>query len=115
MIDIVDAALIVHPTVEPVLFVDDLSAEKVGEEDEIVKELRGLTLIVMARIHADGMEVSRVNSMISASRPSIAAKMVARLGKGCTHRESASPQLRCWIGCWHSPEHAGPTRSQQKL
>lgn len=36
MIDIVDSALQVHPTVVPKLFVDDLSAEVDGSDDYIV-------------------------------------------------------------------------------
>ena len=41
MIDIVDAALIQHPSVTPTLFVDDLSSEKEGENEQIVEELGG--------------------------------------------------------------------------
>ena len=41
MIDIVDSALRVYPTIKPTLFVDDLSGEKEGDNDEIVHELCG--------------------------------------------------------------------------
>ena len=37
MIDIVDAALTQHPSVTPTLFVDDLSSEKEGSDEQIVE------------------------------------------------------------------------------
>ena len=47
MIDIVDQALIVHPTVTPTLFVDDLSEELDGKDDYIVDHLGGFTQLVV--------------------------------------------------------------------
>ena len=55
VIDIVDAALIQHPSVTPTLFVDDLSSEKEGGNEEIVEELGGFNDKVAKRIHEDGM------------------------------------------------------------
>ena len=43
MVDIVDKALEVHPTVQPTLFVDDLSGELDGDDDYIVDNLGGFT------------------------------------------------------------------------
>ena len=72
MINIVDNALLRHPTVEPTLFVDDLSGEQDGVEDVIVSELGGFTEHVIRRIHADGMEVSDTKSLVSASNGRLA-------------------------------------------
>ena len=79
MIDIVDGALEVHPSVTPTLFVDDLSEELAGEEDTIVGELGGFTDLVIHRIQEDGMEVSTTKSVISASHPTLGTAMVDRL------------------------------------
>ena len=79
MIDIVDAALVQHPTITPTLFVDDLSSEKEGDDEQIVKELGGFNDAVTRRIHEDGMEVSQAKSVVSASSPSLGAAMVTSL------------------------------------
>ena len=79
MIDIVDAALTQHPSVTPTLFVDDLSSEKEGDDEEITKELGGFNDVVARRIHEDGMEVSQAKSVVSASSPSLGAAMVTSL------------------------------------
>ena len=86
MIDIVDAALIVHPSIVPTLFVDDLSAEHEGDEehgdhDWIVCQLGGFTEAVIQRIHDNGMEVSQTKSVVSASNGKLAAALMARLDK----------------------------------
>ena len=67
MIDIVDQALLVHLTVTPTLFVNDLSEELDGGDDAIFDHLGGFTQLVVARITADGMEVSASKSLVSAS------------------------------------------------
>ena len=79
MINIVDAALAQHPTVTPTLFVDDLSSEKDGDDEHIVRELGGFNDVVARRIHDDGMEVSQAKSVVSASSPSLGAAMVVNL------------------------------------
>ena len=82
MIDIVDSALKVYPTIVPTLFVDDLSGEKDGDDDEaIYGELAGFTRMVSIRIASDGMEVNRIKSLVSASHPSLAAKITVALGE----------------------------------
>ena len=83
MIDIVDSALVIHPTVEPTFFVDDLSAELDGtdDDDDIVYHLSGFTEIVATRIAADGMEVSGTKSVISASHGQLGEVLMARLGR----------------------------------
>ena len=58
IVDIVDQALLVYPTVTPTFFVDDLSEEPDGEDDDIVYNLGGFTQLVVTRITDDGMEVS---------------------------------------------------------
>ena len=86
MIDIVDAALLVHPSVVPTLFVDDLSAEhegdnEHGDRDWIVCQLGGFTEVVIQRIHDDGMEVSQTKSVVSASNGKLADAFMFRLDK----------------------------------
>ena len=81
MINIVDNALIMHPTVEPPRFVDDLSGEQDGVDDVIISELGGFTEHVIKRIHADGMEVSATKSLVSASNGRLAEALMLRLDK----------------------------------
>ena len=80
MITIVDAALLFFPTVAPTLFVDDLALEHDGDEPSILDNLCAFTVSVMKRIQTDGMEVNRTKSLISASHPSLADSMAARMG-----------------------------------
>jgi hypothetical protein len=68
------------PTIAPTLFVDDLSLERDGDEPSILDNLCGFALAVMKRIDEDGMEVNRTKSLISASHPSLADAMAARMG-----------------------------------
>ena len=63
MIDIVDSALQVHPTIVPKLFVDDLSAEADGGDEYIILHLCGFTRLAVAGIQADGMEISLTKSL----------------------------------------------------
>ena len=79
MVDIVDAALMVHPYVEPTLFVDDLSVEVDGDDDFIVTHCGGFTKIVVERIKADGMEVSETKSVVSASHSTLGSKLADKL------------------------------------
>ena len=81
MINIVDNALLMHPTVDPTLFGDDLSGEQDGVEDVIISELGGFTEHVIRRIHADGMEVSDTKSLVSASNGRLAEALMKRLEK----------------------------------
>ena len=70
MINIVDVALEVHPTVEPTLFVDDLSTEVSGHGDDVlIGEITAFTVMVCDRIAADGMEVSQTKSVCTANHP----------------------------------------------
>lgn len=81
MIRIVDAASAVFPTITPTLFVDDLALEEDGADDAIKTNLCGFTKSVVRRILADGMEVNKVKSLVSASKPSLADAIVANLGE----------------------------------
>ena len=80
MVDIVDAALEVDPSIHPTLFVDDLTLEADGDEDSVVQELSCCGRMIMLRIAADGMEVNKVKSLISASHPAVADRVAANLG-----------------------------------
>ena len=60
MIDIIDGALIVYPTVVPTLFVDDVSAERAAEAGSMIDALAGFTLHVGRSIDDAGMELSDV-------------------------------------------------------
>jgi hypothetical protein len=79
MIDCVDSALRAHPTIEPTLFVDDLSGERDGSHKIIVKELGGFIEKVAKRVHDDDMELSQTKSVVTASNPQLGAEMVERL------------------------------------
>lgn len=81
LINIVDEPLLVHPTVAPTLFIDDLSSEELdGEDDVILDNLGGFAQLVVRRIHADGMEVSATKSLVSASHPGLGHALEDRLG-----------------------------------
>jgi len=97
MINIVDCALIQHPTVEPTLFVDDLSGEQEGVKNVIVSELGGFTEHVIRRIQADGMEVSATKSLVFASNGRLAAALMKRLDKYRANRHSGS---KAWGSAW---------------
>ena len=92
MISIVDAALLVHPTVEPSLLVDDLAEELEGEADEVATQIAGFTSIVVTLITRDGMEVSSTKSVISASHPTLAYAVAAKLGNSTL---SISQSIKC--------------------
>ena len=64
MIDIVDQALIVHPTVTPTLFVDDLSEELDGNDKYSIDHFGGFTELVVNRIARDCMEVSASTPLV---------------------------------------------------
>ena len=81
MVDIVDAALTFCPHVVPTLFVDDLALEHSGKDrQELTTTIANFTKAVMRRISDDSMEVNLVKSLVSASKPSIAAEVVGALG-----------------------------------
>ena len=79
MIDCVDSALAAHPTIEPTLFVADLSGERDGSHKVIVQEIGGFIEKVAKRVHEDGMELSHTKSVVTASNPQLGAEMLQRL------------------------------------
>ena len=81
MVDIVDAAFTLFPEVAATLFVDDLALEKSGAPDESVTTIAQMTKMIMGRIESDGMEVNKTKSLISASKPSLAAEVSTALFK----------------------------------
>ena len=54
------------PTFDPALFVDDLSTDMDGHDEQIISRLNGFTELTSARIQEDGMEVSKTRSLVSA-------------------------------------------------
>ena len=73
------------------MFVDDPSAEAEGNDDDdddegnehdeaVADDLGTFTRVVMCSIQRDGMEVNRIKSVISASSPSLAEKILSKLG-----------------------------------
>ena len=115
MITIVDAALVLFPTIVPTLFVDDLSLERDGEAPSILDNLCGFALDVMKRIGEDGMEVNRTKSLISASHPTLADDMAARMGSlalTISHRVKSLGGGTC---SWHSSQHHGAECTAQEF
>ena len=89
MINIVDRALQVYPSVTPTLFVDDLSAESVAVERHIKHHLVGFVHMVCRRIKADGMEVSTSKSVSTASDDKLGqeiAELLAQHGVKSTRK-----------------------------
>ena len=67
MIDIVDGALKVYPHIEPTLFVDDLSAERMAGEKVMLKDVIGFTMHFSKAIVDSEMELSDVKCVCNAS------------------------------------------------
>ena len=65
------AALIVHPSVVPVLFVDDLSVQSIGSLEHLEDHFVDFLKLVCSRIGRDGMELSRTKSVFTASSNSV--------------------------------------------
>jgi hypothetical protein len=81
MIDIVEQALRVHPSVTPTLFVDDLSAESVSVERHVKHHLVRFVHMVCERIKADGMEVSATKSVCTASTERLGQELAEELSQ----------------------------------
>ena len=81
MLRIVDRALLVHPTVEPTLFVDDLAAEVAGSQRWVRRQLVGFVLKVCRDITAAGMEVSAKKSVCLASSEELGVALQADLAE----------------------------------
>ena len=81
MIGIVDDALELEPSVEPTLYVDDLSAECAGPDDFIVEHLVPFTQAACDGIVAAGGEISPTKSVCTATSPSLAHRIVTGLVK----------------------------------
>ena len=75
MIDIIDGALKVYPTVEPTLFVDDVSAEQSAGENAKVENLAGFTMHVSRAIVDAKMELSDVKCGCNASTDALGKKL----------------------------------------
>ena len=79
MIDIIDGALKVYPTVEPTLFVDDVSAEKSAGKNAMVENLAGFTMHVSRAIVDAEMELSDVKCGCNASTDALGKKLEEKL------------------------------------
>ena len=81
MIRIVDRACAKFKSIEPCLFVDDLSAEDTGTEKSVEGQLSGVGLQVCDDITAAEMEVSGTKSFCTASSPSLGNKIADNIAK----------------------------------
>ena len=85
----------------PALFVDDLSLEHDGDQPSILDNLCGFAVAVMKRIEADGMEVNKTKSLISASHPSLADSMAAKMVNLALTISYRVKSLWGRAGSWH--------------
>ena len=68
MADVIDKAYAVFPSIEPTVFVDDVSAEMAAYDSTAVeRQLAGFLQSVCSRLTADGLEISASKSVVSAS------------------------------------------------
>ena len=90
--------------------------EAEGDEETVVEQLGSFTRIVMLNITADGMEVNKIKSLVSASSPAIADKVIGKLGSDPIDRQGAGGQ-ELGSGAWSgsSTKHCGPKFSPEKL
>ncbi|HUU60977.1 MAG TPA: reverse transcriptase domain-containing protein, partial [Acidimicrobiia bacterium] len=86
MIDIVDAALKVYPTVSPTLYVDDLGMESCGGPAHILRNLVGFVTMVCRRLVEDRLELSKTKCKLTASTDKVGAMVAIPLsGYGITY------------------------------
>jgi hypothetical protein len=79
MLDVVDGAYKVYPSVEPTVFVDDLSAEVANKDPKsVIQQLAGFLMIVCSRLTADGMEISAAKSVVTASTQAVGEEVARR-------------------------------------
>ena len=81
MIHAIDAAMEVYKNIEPTLFVDDVSAERVADDKTMVEELVGFTKLVGLAIMDSQMELSNVKCKCNASTDALGKKLEAGLKK----------------------------------
>ena len=79
MIDIIEGALEVYPTIEQTLFVDDVSAEKSAGENAMIKDLVGFTMHVSRAIVDAKIELSDVKCGCNASTDALGEKLEEQL------------------------------------
>ncbi|HUU62073.1 MAG TPA: reverse transcriptase domain-containing protein, partial [Acidimicrobiia bacterium] len=86
MIDVVDAALKVYPTVSPTLYVDDLGMESCGGPAHILRNLVGFVTMVCRRLVEDRLELSKTKCKLTASTDKVGALVAIPLkGYGITY------------------------------
>ena len=81
MIRLVDRAVHVSPWAQPTLYVDDLSVEAAGTEEEVVEQISIFGYSACGDIEADGGEVSRTKSVCTASSTEIGQEIQRRMAK----------------------------------
>jgi hypothetical protein len=79
LIDVVDAASKVSPSVTPTLFVDDLSMEAAGTRRLVLRQLLPFAKSVCDRLTNDLMEVSSTKSVTMASSPAVGRELAVGL------------------------------------
>ena len=67
MHDIVMSALKCHPSIVPLLFVDDLAVQAIGTLEHITEHMVGFIQKVCSRIAADGMELPTKKAIYTTS------------------------------------------------
>ena len=78
LIRIIDRALLVHPMVNPTLFVDDLAADMTAPHKHIVERLGGFIEMVADFIHDTGQELSKKKSVCTASTKELGDELCRR-------------------------------------
>lgn len=82
MIDVIDKAFTVYPSIQPKVFVDDVSAEMADHDPVVVEsQLAGFLLSVCSRLTKDGLEISASKSVVTASNQTLGKAICNRLGK----------------------------------
>ena len=75
MINLVDKALRLHPSVSPTLFVDDLAASSAGPDKWIKRELGGFIIVVVKGFLENCFELSGTKSLVTASTEELGLAM----------------------------------------
>ena len=78
LINLIDATLIVHPTVVITLYVDDISAEMTGPDKHIEKELGDCILEIADGVTANQQELSRTKCVCTASTDTLGKALELR-------------------------------------
>ena len=64
-------ALVLHPSIIPTLFVDDVAAECTSPNEVVARELGGFVEAVVVHIKADHMELPKTKSVFTANSEAV--------------------------------------------